>query len=169
MASPTNGRLYRRTRHSRQEVSACLHPKWDLMPFGCPTPSARRSVPAWMCPALEDATGDSWHAAWVSTGAPFLLCLDFWRSFLFAKISRFNSMFFLNRKIQFISHIMTIQSLDLFIPSKCDSWTSFKAHSSVIVTQLKKQTGHTRIVLWELSRSTMECYFIGQFFTERLM
>lgn len=42
------------------------------MPFVCLTPSARRSVPVWMCPALEDATGDSWHAVWALTGAIFL-------------------------------------------------------------------------------------------------
>lgn len=72
LTSPTKHRLYRRTRRSRQEVSACLRPRWDLMPFVCLTPSARRSVPVWMCPVLEDATGDSWHAVWALTGAIFL-------------------------------------------------------------------------------------------------
>lgn len=42
------------------------------MPFVCLSPSARRSVPVWMCPALEDATGDSWHAVWALTGVIFL-------------------------------------------------------------------------------------------------
>lgn len=84
-------RLYRHTRHSRQEVSACLRPKWDLMPFVCLTPSARRSVPVWMRPALEDATGDSWLTVWVSTGAPFFLCGDFGEVLYFEVLERKNN------------------------------------------------------------------------------
>lgn len=70
-------RLYHRTHRSRQEVSACLRHKWDLMPFVCLTPSGRRSVPVWMCLALEDVTGDFWHAVWALTGPVCLRTVSF--------------------------------------------------------------------------------------------
>lgn len=61
-------RLYRHTRPSPQEAPACPPLRWDPMPFACLTPSARRSVPVWMRPVLEDVTGDYWHAVWALTG-----------------------------------------------------------------------------------------------------
>lgn len=67
-------RLCHHTRPCRQEAPACRPLKWDRMPFVCPTPSARRSVPVWMCPAPEDATGGCWLAAWALTGQTRLTC-----------------------------------------------------------------------------------------------
>lgn len=74
-------RRYHHTRPSHQEAPACLPLKWDLMPFDCPTPSARRSVPVWMRPVLEDVTGDYWHAVWALTGQICRTCFTCERQF----------------------------------------------------------------------------------------
>lgn len=63
-----SSRLYLRTRPSPQEERAYLPLKWDLMPFACLTPSARKSAPVWMHPALEDVTGGYWLTVWALTG-----------------------------------------------------------------------------------------------------
>ncbi len=74
-------RLSRHTRPSPQEAPVCLPLKWDPMPFACLIPSARRSVPVWMHPALEDVIGDYWRAVWALTGQICLTCLSVKGSF----------------------------------------------------------------------------------------